>query len=596
MWWKEFVEDSADNRLVVLVAYLAVGIPLNFYLYHDVIDKRWRSVDELGSYCKRYRLLSTVSLVLLCFYASLQFEAGDYKEGGAAVLSCAIAIYGVYLCRRQAAILRFFHNHLQWRANDIASVYGVAIEGETLEMRTTPNSALYFPEWEPVRGPVNGSLSSVFLDDNYPGDGPRVTWLRPVPEVKDWTELMIRTGLWIRLAVLPADVLFDTGLRPRILRSWDSNHDRSRNSHVRSHGSHARSPRDPHVDTSAAWTVGVLKEHYLTPRCNNRRQGHPEKLDCFLRCVEGGQGSLTTWRDTLSATPISEWQQVLAEFPPAWIEGLDEQSVAWEVFLALALDSEKSEGLTAQGGACQVHSPQSTCSMMCGGVSHCVSVCCCCWGGEGRAPRLGDVPRQYQSVGALHQYVGDQVRATLEAVNDASKFVTPAVLMGAFPQKRHVLWFERVRQLVEVWHHLANAMTSNAVLLDKSLTIGVDLVVALALLLGANKSSFELSPQIPDGQTSVEDVLMARRTFVIEKLQDDEAEQVLRESLARRVQRQGAMHVDVAESRYSLGRYLQTEGRRLQNEVGEECLHFGVARLMLADTSEKLFPVPRRRV
>ena len=262
--------DLADHVGVVLLAYLAVGIPLNFYLYHDVIDKRWRTFDELRSHSNRYFVLATIALVLLVAYGVLQFVTEDYKEGGAACLSCAIAVYGLYLWLRQMFILRFFRIHLQRRANSIIRVY----EDPRIDVpdHATRQCALLFPKGY-EQGPVKEHLSSVFLDDNYPGEGPRVTWLRCTPLVRDWTEMMVRTGLWIRLAVIPSSRSFDTALRPSSIPSG------------------AIGTTD--VDTSGAWTVAVVRQHFLTSgERGSKHKKTEDLLETFIKCVEGEDGTL----------------------------------------------------------------------------------------------------------------------------------------------------------------------------------------------------------------------------------------------------------------------------------------------------------------
>lgn len=193
------------------------------------------------------------------------------------------------------------------------------------------------------------------------------------------------------------------------------------------------------------------------------------------------------------------------------------------------------------------------CWPRCGNASKCVFAFCC-WGAADNAPesqlpdsRGAGAPNYFQ------QHVEGLICATLG--NDG--FVTPASLMAGFPREADSThpWMRSVQQRAGIWHHVAESMkTEDEQSLDKKYTERVDLVVALALLLGANKSSFEFDGGRGKG---MEDTLIERHKHVVlNKLQDTEAEKVLRTSLEQCLERK-VPDTDIALSRYSLGKFFQ---------------------------------------
>lgn len=535
-------EDLAENLAVVLVVYFAVGMPLSIYLYHDVIDKRWRSFCEVCRFSFLYGALVRVDLVLLCLYGILQFMAEDYKEGGAAFLSGAVAVYGLFLSARQACILRFFRNHLQRRADDIISICEDERMGITDD--TTSPCALLFPNGGYKQGPVYGHISSVFLDDNYPGEGPRVTWLAFKPVVKDWTEMVVRTGLWIRLAVSPSSFSFDTALRLPIISVG------------------ATGTTD--ADASGAWTLGIARQQFLASGARKGTRNEPGQeglehlLDTLIKCIEGEEGTLATWRETLRFAPESEWSQALSQFPSAWIDGLEARGVAWEVYLALALSPAGREGSTESRNCCWVSCVK------------CLPVMCeCCSLKSGATNTSESGPPETKDARApseFQQNVEDLICATL----DDEGFVTAKVLMGVFPLAGNceLASLKRMKQLAEVWHGVAQSMSDDEGPLDKKFTVGVDLVIALAVILDADKRSFEFYQRTAQG---MKDALKKRHAY-LERLEKDEAEKVLRKSLEQYQKRTESIS-DIAKSRYSLGKFLHDRVRFSDTNLSQ-ILHF----------------------
>lgn len=168
---------------------------------------------------------------------------------------------------------------------------------------------------------------------------------------------------------------------------------------------------------------------------------------------------------------------------------------------------------------------------------------------------------------ALRHLVEDCVRQTLKAEKH-KQYVTPAVLMSAIVEAE-------IQNLRVTLHRAQQA--HNLVLLtttvdekgniDQSLTVGVDLVIALATLLGASRNSFEYRAK--SSNESVRAMLYGRRKHVVLVL-EREAEAVLWGSLNRCIARPGDNHGDVAELRYRLGIYLQDQAQSSSDQVGDE--------------------------
>ena len=520
---RDLLEGLADNIYVVAVVYFLVGVPLNVYLYTDVIDKRWRPVRKVCRHSHLYGIYAVCALLLLVLYTYLQFRSGDYKEGAAAVLTSTLALYGLYLYKRQVGVIQFF-NEMQRKATSIKVLY------ENDRREKTPWCKLLFEE-DYKSGPVKNEISSSILDDNYPGDGPRLK-LMWKPSVKDWTEMMIRIGIWIRLAVIPARRRFGSALRPRLPVGGTK------------------------IDVSDVWTLAFVKKYFLCTGGNNEQLPKSEELDELLKCVKGAKPMISTWRDTLRLAPESEWSQALSEFRSEWIEGLDVQEVAWEVYLTFALHSHSMPSEIQPIENCR------------GRVSSCWTNCCYSLLEEGNADVPTDRTANELSIDEIKRDIKCFVQKTMKDGDndDITLFVTPSILMTAFgietssdDENPHysTAWLKDFRERGKTWHGLATSMVEGEV--PEMLTRGVDFVVALAILLDADTKSFEFTFESAAGDFRA--ILEERRVYVLRTLQEDVAKAVLTRALEQRLQMGNNLSSDVAESRYYLGNYFQAQVR-----------------------------------
>ena len=519
---RDLLEGSADSIYVVAIVYFLVGVPLNVYLYTDVIDKRWRPVRKVRRHSHLYGIYIVCALLLLVLYTYLQFRSGDYKEGAAAILTSTLALYGLYLYKRQVGVIQFF-NKMQRKARSIEVLY------ENNSGEKTPWCKLLFGE-DYESGPVENEISSSILDDNYPGDGPRLK-LMWKSSVKDWTEMMIRIGIWIRLAVIPARMRFGSALRPKLPV------DRTK------------------IDVSDVWTLAFVKKHFLDTGGKIQQPPESQELDKLIECVNGAPGTIVRWRNTLSLAPESEWSQALSEFRSEWIEGLDVQEVAWEVYLTFALHShyppseiQPIENCRGRVSSCSTNSFDS---LMEGGNADVMT------DRTANEPSIDEIKHEIQGFVQETMKDGDN--------DDITLFVTPSILMAAFGIKTHsddenphdiTVWHKDFGKRGETWHALATSMAEGEV--PVMLTRGVDFVVALAILLDADRKSFEFTFE---SARDLRAMLEERRACVLRTLQEDVAKTVLPRALEQRLQMGNNHSSDVAESRYYLGNYFQAQVR-----------------------------------
>lgn len=99
---------KADAAPLVIPIYCLVLLPLGLYLYHDVLDSRWRRVQNLNFYLLAYGFLYISASGATIFYTVVQATSPDFKEVGATLLALLLASYGVWKLLRLWRILTTF--------------------------------------------------------------------------------------------------------------------------------------------------------------------------------------------------------------------------------------------------------------------------------------------------------------------------------------------------------------------------------------------------------------------------------------------------------------------------------------------------------
>lgn len=176
-----------------------------------------------------------------------------------------------------------------------------------------------FEKWK-TGGPCYDKISSVFLDDNFPGEGPRVTWLAFHPKVEDKLEFLARIGLWVLMASRPRGYSFSGQLQPKP-------------------ESELYRPVEP-TSSKALWTIDMARLLFCAASKKSgddlAQEYSPSDVgDLVERAAKGGVDGCVEWVETLRRVPVSEWAEALAEYPSGDIIGLSEDTISWEVLLAL---------------------------------------------------------------------------------------------------------------------------------------------------------------------------------------------------------------------------------------------------------------------
>lgn len=315
----------ADDPSFVFSVYALILTPLALYVYHDVLDTRWRPVWQLFRFLVAYLVLYTISGAGLILYIVVQACAGDSKEVGASVLALILGTYGAWKLVRLGRII-FAHRMLVKLLQRIDISLG-AITG------LTPVGLTYHLFWRPHRSTLQTQfksdtsyfearhhyISSSLFDDDYPGEAAaRIRWLaffgRNVRvKQEDADECASRVALWMRLVLCrprsePWRLLTSTSplVQGHMYRATIGEALRS----LITHGSHLEIPAD--VDTNPAEIL-----------LNN---GSLADAAIGIFWVASEMGS-------------EEVAQVLAEMPPRWMRGVSQngKQLMFELVMSLLL-------------------------------------------------------------------------------------------------------------------------------------------------------------------------------------------------------------------------------------------------------------------
>lgn len=204
--------ELADKAVFVFTVYAVILTPLALYVYHDILDKRWRPVWRLVRFLIGYALLYIVAGSGLVVYIVIQFKGNDYKEVGASTLALILGTYGAWKLIRLARIIRAHYrlvSILKRIDRSLCSLTGLKPVGMVYSLLHSPPSAnrkktLGRAYWD--REPRHEFISSSLFDDDYPGEASaRIKWLgfngkiRVVQEDAD--ECASRVALWMRLVL-----------------------------------------------------------------------------------------------------------------------------------------------------------------------------------------------------------------------------------------------------------------------------------------------------------------------------------------------------------------------------------------------------------
>lgn len=316
----------ADKPAFVFPFYVLILAPLALYVYHDILDTRWRPVWRLVRYLIAYFLLYICSGTGLIGYVVIQMYGKDYKEVGASVLALILGTYGAWKLLRLARIIRAHYEIvtiLQRVDKSLADLTG--LRPVTLKYHLFRKPKRLKTQNKSLRRRNEARhdyISTSLFDDDYPGDSAaRIKWLSMFSKKievlqEDADECASRVGLWMRLVVRnprSEPWLLLVSSSPLIWR------------------------KEPHASLGAALrdliTFGSATPP--PPHVNN----NPAELllngDKQPDLIAVGVGFF--W--IASEMGAEEMSQVLAEMPPRWMRGVTQQGkqLIFESVMALIL-------------------------------------------------------------------------------------------------------------------------------------------------------------------------------------------------------------------------------------------------------------------
>lgn len=206
------LEELAEAPSLVLATYLLVLAPLALYVYHDILDTRWRPVWRLIKYLICYIILYILSGSALIVYIVIEGVYGkDYKEVGASVLALILGTYGFWKLIRLVRII-IAHHHIVKVLQNIDEALGAATGLKTVGLEY---HLFRPPKRKQTSKPSRSNwdyesrhdfISSSLFDDDYPGEAAaRIRWLAPTGKIvvrqDDAEECAARLAIWMRLVL-----------------------------------------------------------------------------------------------------------------------------------------------------------------------------------------------------------------------------------------------------------------------------------------------------------------------------------------------------------------------------------------------------------
>lgn len=205
--------ELADDPVFIFLIYALTLTPLALYVYHDVLDVRWRPVWRLVPFLIAYSVLYLLAGSGLLVYMYVQLRAKDYKEVGASALAFILGTYGAWKLMRLGRIIlahRFLVSILQRIDVALCKLTGLPSAGlhyHLFRRPKIPDSSAMVKRYNSLYESRHDYISSVLFDDDYPGEAAaRVRWLaffggRVVVSQDDADECASRVALWMRLVL-----------------------------------------------------------------------------------------------------------------------------------------------------------------------------------------------------------------------------------------------------------------------------------------------------------------------------------------------------------------------------------------------------------
>lgn len=203
----------ADDPAFVFSIYALTIIPLALYVYHDILDIRWRPVWRLMPFLIAYSILYILAGSGLIAYIYVQFRAGDSKEVGASVLALILGTYGAWKLVRLGRIIIAHHQlvsilqRIDAALSKLTGLPTASLQYHLFRSPKLPAAAEKFKRYNWLYESRHSYISTVLFDDDYPGAAAaRIRWLaffggRVRVKQDDADECASRVALWMRLVL-----------------------------------------------------------------------------------------------------------------------------------------------------------------------------------------------------------------------------------------------------------------------------------------------------------------------------------------------------------------------------------------------------------
>ena len=179
------LDEHNDRWYVVWPVYAGIFGPMALYVFHDVIDSRWRRRGDSIAWYWAYFSANVVFIPAFGVYFAAQIGGAnaDHKEAAAALVAMLVNLH---------TLMKIFRGLMMLQTTMVlAQRFGLARPFQ-------PRGARHIWAYGEYVGDLVAKNASCLLDDDSPGDGARVAWWRLI-----WA--VLRRTPWRKLHVHKPD-------------------------------------------------------------------------------------------------------------------------------------------------------------------------------------------------------------------------------------------------------------------------------------------------------------------------------------------------------------------------------------------------------
>ena len=158
------LNEHNDRWYVVWPLYAGIFGPMALYVFHDVIDSRWRRRRDSSAWYWLYVAANAVFIQAFVVYIFAQIGGAnaDHKEAAAALVAMVVNVF---------TLMKILRGLLALQTTTILA------QRFRLARPPQPHGARPILAYGEYVGDLVDKTSSCLLDDDSPGDGARVAWL-----------------------------------------------------------------------------------------------------------------------------------------------------------------------------------------------------------------------------------------------------------------------------------------------------------------------------------------------------------------------------------------------------------------------------------